>query len=60
MRPRVAFFALAFFVTLVDAASLDRLRAFVRETQTARASFIQTVSDKSGRLVQRSSGEFAI
>ena len=60
MRLRVALFALAFAVTLADAASLDRLRAFVRETQTARASFIQTVSDKSGRVVQRASGEFAI
>ena len=60
MRLRVALFALAFAVTFADAASLDRLRAFVRETQTARASFIQTVSDKSGRVVQRASGEFAI
>jgi outer membrane lipoprotein carrier protein len=60
VRLRVALFALGFVVTLADAASLDRLRAFVRETQTARASFIQTVSDKSGRIVQRASGEFAI
>lgn len=60
MRLLVALFALAFVVTLADAASLDRLRAFVRETQTARASFIQTVSDKSGRVAQRASGEFAI
>jgi len=60
VRLRVALFASAFVVTLADAASLDRLRAFVRETQTARASFIQTVSDKSGRVAQRASGEFAI
>ncbi|HEX5863546.1 MAG TPA: outer membrane lipoprotein chaperone LolA [Casimicrobiaceae bacterium] len=44
----------------VDAATLERLRAFVRDTQTARASFTQTVTDKSGRMVQQASGEFAI
>lgn len=41
-------------------ASLERLRAFVRDTQTARANFIQTVTDKNGRVVQQASGEFAI
>jgi outer membrane lipoprotein carrier protein len=42
------------------AATLDRLRAFVKETQTARMSFTQSVADRSGRLVQRASGEFLI
>ena len=46
--------------TLVQAATLERLRAFVRDTQTARASFTQTVTDKNGRMVQQASGEFAI
>ena len=46
--------------TLVHAATLERLRAFVRDTQTARASFTQTVADKNGRMVQQASGEFAI
>ena len=41
-------------------ANLERLHAFVRDTQTARASFIQTVTDKNGRVVQQASGEFAI
>ena len=45
---------------LVDAATLERLRAFVRDTQTARAHFTQAVTDKSGRMVQQASGEFAI
>ncbi|HUH95535.1 MAG TPA: outer membrane lipoprotein chaperone LolA [Casimicrobiaceae bacterium] len=45
---------------VADAASLERLRAFVHDTQTARASFIQTVTDKNGRLKQQASGEFAI
>jgi outer membrane lipoprotein carrier protein len=43
-----------------EGATLERLRAFVRETQTARASFLQTVTDKNGHLVQQVSGEFAI
>ncbi len=42
------------------AATLDRLRAFVRETQTARMTFAQVVTDKSGRVVQKASGEFLI
>jgi outer membrane lipoprotein carrier protein len=46
--------------TLVQAATLERLRAFVRDTQTARASFTQTVTDKNGRVAQQASGEFAI
>jgi outer membrane lipoprotein carrier protein len=57
---RVALLGLGLVAALADAASLDRLRAFVRETQTARASFIQTVTDRSGRVVQRANGEFAI
>lgn len=42
------------------AATLDRLRAFVRDTQTARTPFTQVVTDKSGRVVQKASGEFLI
>jgi outer membrane lipoprotein carrier protein len=41
-------------------ATLERLRAFVHDTQTARARFTQSVTDKNGRLVQQTSGEFAI
>jgi outer membrane lipoprotein carrier protein len=43
-----------------DAATLDRLRAFVRDTQTARTTFTQTVTDRNGRVVQRSNGEFVL
>jgi len=52
--------ALCVLPTLVQAATLERLRAFVRDTQTARASFTQTVTDKNGRVAQQASGEFAI
>jgi outer membrane lipoprotein carrier protein len=57
----------SFFVILLyamahvaQAATLERLRAFVHDTQTARASFSQTVTDKNGRLKQQASGELAI
>ena len=48
------------FPAIVSAASIERLRAFLRDTQTARTSFTQTVTDKSGRVVQRSNGEFKL
>jgi len=41
-------------------ATLDQLHAFVRDTQTMRATFTQTVSDASGRRVAEASGEFVI
>jgi len=47
-------------IATAQAATLDRLRAFVRDTQTARAQFTQTVADKSGRVVQRADGEFLL
>jgi outer membrane lipoprotein carrier protein len=52
--------ALSLVAALADAATLERLRSFVRETQTASADFMQTVTDRNGRVVQRASGEFAI
>jgi outer membrane lipoprotein carrier protein len=61
LRLRVALIAAGCLIAAVaDAATLERLRAFVRETQTARASFTQTVTDNAGRVVQQASGEFAI
>jgi len=56
----LALVVLCVLPTLVQAATLERLRAFVRDTQTARASFTQTVTDKNGRMAQQASGEFAI
>jgi outer membrane lipoprotein carrier protein len=43
-----------------NAATLDRLRAFVRETQTARAAFTQNVVDRNGRAVQSATGTFEL
>ena len=45
---------------LADAATLDRLRAFVRETQTARAQFTQTVVDRNGRAMKSANGTFEL
>jgi outer membrane lipoprotein carrier protein len=41
-------------------ATIDRLRAFVKDTQTARADFTQTVAGKDGRVAQTASGEFLL
>jgi outer membrane lipoprotein carrier protein len=60
LRLRIALLMLGLAVGVANAATLERLRAFVRETQTARADFTQTVTDRNGRIVQRASGEFAI
>jgi outer membrane lipoprotein carrier protein len=60
LRSGVALLALLLVAAPGDAATLERLRSFVRETQTARADFMQTVTDRNGRVVQRASGDFAI
>jgi outer membrane lipoprotein carrier protein len=46
--------------TFAEAATLARLRAFVRETQTMHANFTQVVVDANGRQVAQASGEFSI
>jgi outer membrane lipoprotein carrier protein len=40
------------------AASLERYKAFLNETRSARAAFQQKVTDRSGRLIQESRGSF--
>jgi len=57
---RIALLVLGLAAGVVDAATLERLHAFVSETQTARADFMQIVTDRNGRIVQRASGKFAI
>lgn len=52
-----------FALTLANgaaAATLERLRDFVRDTQTARASFTQTVADRNGRIKQQANGVFLL
>jgi outer membrane lipoprotein carrier protein len=51
-----AFIALA--APLVHATALERFEAFLHETRSARADFVQRVYDRDGNLVQKSSGRF--
>jgi outer membrane lipoprotein carrier protein len=61
LRLRDAAFALALFVPVCACgASIERLRTFTRDTQTARAQFTQTVTDKSGRETASARGEFLL
>ncbi len=60
MRRVLGLVVLCAFAMAAQAATLERLRAFVRDTQTMRATFTQTVTDSAGRVVQQASGEFAI
>jgi outer membrane lipoprotein carrier protein len=50
----------AFVSCAAQGATLDRLRAFVKDTQTARAEFTQTIAGKDGRAAQTASGEFLL
>ena len=46
-------------VSVVHASSVDSLRTFVRESQTVRAQFSQTVLDRNGRNTSQASGVMA-
>jgi outer membrane lipoprotein carrier protein len=54
------FILLALFVVScsVQAAAIDRFKAFVKGTQSARAEFEQKVHDRNGKLTQESRGNF--
>src|SRR5262252_1649166 len=43
---------------VVDAAAIERFKAFAKGTQTARGSFEQKVYDRDRRLTQESKGSF--
>lgn len=60
LRAAIAVFCVAGMAEAAGAATIDRLRAFVRDTQTARAQFTQALVDKSGRTTQRADGEFLL
>jgi len=55
------FLALCFllFVQVSQAASIERFQSYLRTTQAARADFQQKVYDKTGKVVQESSGSFS-
>ena len=52
--------ALALAVSAASAASIDRYKTFINETQSARAAFEQKVYDRNGKLVQESRGNFVL
>ena len=60
LKPNSCALLLFLVASGTDAATIERLRAFVHDTQTARATFTQTVTDANGRTKQEASGEFAI
>ncbi len=51
-------FAALVLATSARAGGIDELQAFVDGTKSAKATFAQTTTDKSGRLVQKSTGTF--
>ncbi|TMH33272.1 MAG: outer membrane lipoprotein chaperone LolA [Betaproteobacteria bacterium] len=57
MRILLGALALAFALAAA-AASIERYKAFLDGTQSARAQFEQKVYDRSGKLVQQSHGSF--
>ncbi|MEJ5211445.1 MAG: outer membrane lipoprotein chaperone LolA [Burkholderiales bacterium] len=48
--------ALWFLASVAHAGAIDSLRAFVRETQSARAQFSQVVLDRAGQPRQQAAG----
>ncbi|MEA3192143.1 MAG: outer rane lipoprotein carrier protein [Betaproteobacteria bacterium] len=58
MRSLIAL-GLIFLSGVVDAAAIERFKAFAKGTQTARGSFEQKVYDRDRRLSQESKGSFA-
>ena len=55
---RLALLIVLLVAGVANAASVDRFKAFLRTTQSARASFEQKVYDRNRKLTQESSGSF--
>jgi outer membrane lipoprotein carrier protein len=58
MSMRFLLLMLLFCATAAQAAGIDRFKAFVRNTQSARGEFEQKVYDRGGKLSQESKGSF--
>ena len=59
MRPAVPIIALFFSALLgfpAHAGPIEKLRAFIEQTRSARAIFTQTVADSRGEITQQASG----
>jgi outer membrane lipoprotein carrier protein len=57
---RLLFLALVFLCGTAEAAAIDRFRNFLQTTQSVKADFDQKVSDRSGKPVQQSKGNFVL
>src|SRR5687767_12393293 len=55
---RFSLLLLAFVSLTAEAAGIERFKAFVRGTQSARGDFEQKVQDRGGKPVQESKGSF--
>jgi outer membrane lipoprotein carrier protein len=58
MRARLLLLSMLLLACSAHASSVDRFKAFLRTTQSARAAFEQKVYDRNRKLVQESSGNF--
>jgi outer membrane lipoprotein carrier protein len=56
---RFLLFSIVFLASTAHGDSLERFKAFVRDTQSARADFEQKVHGRDGKLTQESGGSFA-
>jgi len=54
------FLGTAFLSFSVNAAAIDRFRSFLQTTQSVKADFDQKVTDRSGKQVQQSKGNFVL
>ena len=59
MKPFILLTSCLLFAAPVFAGGVDALKSFVAETRTARAAFMQTVTDQNGKLRQKSEGVLA-
>lgn len=50
------FLLLCFSTSIVEASAINSLKAFIQDTRTVRAVFLQTVLDKNARVVQKGGG----
>jgi outer membrane lipoprotein carrier protein len=58
MHARLLLLSVLLLACSAQASSVDRFKAFLRTTQSARATFEQKVYDRNRKLVQESSGNF--
>jgi outer membrane lipoprotein carrier protein len=56
LRRSYFFLLLCFSTSIAEASAINSLKAFIQDTRTVRAVFLQTVLDKNARVVQKGSG----